>query len=307
MQKPSSIRQNIPECRPFFVVGAQRSGTTMLRLMLNNHPNLAIPFETGFVPIFYKKLAEYGDLRVEENTVRLLGDISRYYKVEQGDLIPDRDRILSYPIENYPDLVHAIMSDYAERKGKRHWGDKTPFYVTELDTLWKVFPGCRIIHLVRDGRDVALSQRSISWAPSNMQLLAADWRWKTVLASKIGSVLSEHYLEVRYEDLVLATEQTLRKICRFIGEAYHEQMLDYPNSAEREMPDKSMQWHKSSIRAPDPSKVYGWKREMSLADRIIFEQTAGDALELFGYEKENLAGTVGSRLKGLYYCVFQRW
>ena len=72
------------------------------------------------------------------------------------------------------------------------------------------------------------------------------------------------------------------------------------------MPSDSIQWHESSTRAPDPSKVFLWKREMSLADRIIFDEIAGPALDLFGYEREQHAATLGSRLKEFYYSV-KRW
>jgi len=292
---------------PFFIVGAQRSGTTMLRLMLNSHPNIAIPFETGFMTDFYPRLGGYGDLAQRSNLERLLGDIGEYHKVKQGKLIEDRDAVLGRPIAGYADLIDAVMSAYAARKGKPRWGDKTPFYVTELDTLWRIFPGCRILHLVRDGRDVAISQRSVGWASTSIPRLAEDWRWKTVLAHKVGMVLGDHYREVRYEDLVLDTEATLRTICDFIGEPYDAAMLDYHAEAAGEMPEQSMKWHKSSVKAPDADKVFAWKRQMTVADRILYQDIAADALEIFGYEREDLPRTMGSRLKGVYYCLMKRW
>lgn len=292
---------------PFFVVGAQRSGTTMLRLMLNNHPRLAIPFESGFIPVFFRRLAEYGDLAEPANAARLLGDICRHPKVEKGGLVPDAGAVLSRRTVTYRDLVDAIFSEYAQRKGKARWGDKTPAYVTEIDTLLQIFPSSRLIHMVRDGRDVALSLGAISWGSRHIPRVAEDWRWKTVLAHKIGTVLGDRFLEVRFEDLVGDTERELRRICEFLGEAFDPAVLQYAASAETEMPADSMQWHRTSTRPPDRDKVYEWKRRMPVADRILFEAVAGDALELFGYERERLAPTVGSRIKGLYYAVVQRW
>jgi hypothetical protein len=293
---------------PFFIVGAQRSGTTMLRLMLNNHPNLAIPHESGFITIFYSKLADYGDLQQRENVTQLLRDISEYHLVKRGGHVQDPEAILSEPIAGYADLVNAIYTVYARQKGKGRWGDKTPFYTPDIDILWTLFPGCYIVHLVRDGRDRAVSMRSIKWGSSNLPRLAEDWRWKTMVAHKIGMVLGkQHYLEVRYEDLVLKTEEVLRTICAFLHEPYQEDMLAYHTTAAQEVPAESIQWHTNSVKAPDASKLYTWKQKMSLSDRIIFEQVAADALELFGYERQNHPSTWASRLKNLYYSTVRRW
>jgi hypothetical protein len=194
-----------------------------------------------------------------------------------------------------------------KRNGKQRWGDKTPSYVTELDILWNMFPGCSIVHLIRDGRDVALSLRRLEWGSRHIPSVAEDWRWKTTLAHKIGSVLGEHYLKVRYEDLVLNTEETLRTICAFLKEPFHQDMLAYHVNGETEMPSESMKWHQHSVQAPDAAKVSMWQQKMSLSDRIIFEQIAGSTLDLFGYEREHHRSTWGSRLRKLYYCTFKRW
>lgn len=293
--------------RPFFIVGAQRSGTTMLRLMLNNHPALAVPFESVFIPEFYRRLGEYGDLREHGNVERLLGDICADRWVQRGGLVPDPGAVLARGVDSYPALVDAIFSEYARSRGKRRWGDKTPTYVTELDVLWELFPGCRFVHLVRDGRDVALSLSGISWGSSHIPRIAEEWRWKTTLAHKMGRMIPDHYLEVRYEDLVREPTAALRAICGFLGEPYSDAMLDYHASGEQEMPQDSLQWHRSSVSAPDPSKLDAWKRRMSVPDQILFEEFAGSALDLFGYERLNRPATLGSRLRRMRYTLVKRW
>jgi hypothetical protein len=299
-------------CRetPFFIVGAQRSGTTMLRLMLTNHRNLAIPFESAFIPFFYQRAMQYGDLSSRNHAAALLNDIAERPHVKKGGLIPDREAVLSYPIKGYADLINAIFDVYAKSKGKRRWGDKSPGYVAYLDVLWSLFPGCRIVHLVRDGRDVAISLRSISWGARNLPMVAADWRFKTMLGRKMGAFLGEHYLEVRYEDLVLKTEETLRTICAFLREPYDENMLIYYETAETEMPKESMKWHRNSVRRPDSHMVYAWKRRMSRADRILFEQVAGFTLEVFGYEREyhprTFANKIRGKIKKVYYSALRK-
>lgn len=293
--------------RPFFIVGAQRSGTTMLRLMLNSHPHIAVPFESAFIPEFYRRLEAYGDLSEPQNVRRLLDDIAADPWVRKGGLISDAEAVPGYRIASYSELVDAIFTEYARRRGKRRWGDKTPTYVTELDVLWKLFPGCRFVHLVRDGRDVALSLGGISWGSSHVPRVAEDWRWKTMLAHKMGMMVTDHYREVRYEDLVTDTVGTLKSICEFLGEPFAESMLEYHLSAEQDMPGESMQWHRSSVSAPDPSKLYAWKQRMPLSDQILFEEVAGSALDLFGYERVNRPATLDVKLRRIRYAVLKRW
>jgi hypothetical protein len=292
---------------PFFVVGMQRSGTTMLRLMLNAHRNLAIPFESGFIPLMYRDIHKYGDLSIRQNAAACLSDISQRDLPMRGKLIEDPERVLSYEIRNYADLVWAIFDQYAERMGKRRWGDKTPTYLVDLDVLWTLFPHCRVIHLVRDGRDVAVSLLATEWASNNLLRIAQEWRWNTTLGHKMGAFLREQYLEIRYEDLVCNPENILRQICDFLLEPYDENMLSYHTSAESQMPRDSLKWHRASVRLPESNKIGMWKQRLSPSDRILFEQVAGDALQMFGYERENLSPTIGSKIRKAYYCLWRRY
>ena len=293
---------------PIFVVGGQRSGTTMLRLMLNSHPHIAIPFESDFIPRFYRRVADYGDLSRKENVTRLLDDIAEQPFVKRGKLVFDEAAILARHPRSYPELIKAIYQVYAESEGKRRWGDKDPDYVTELDVLWKLFPGCRIVHIVRDGRDVAISLRELDWGSKNLIKLARDWSWQVTLGHKMGVMLGpEYYMEIRYEDLVLEPERTLRRICAFIGEPYFPKMLSYHETAAAAMPADSLKYHGTSVRPPDTDKVQAWRRRMSAADRILFEEVAGRTLREFGYELEGLRNTWASRLRRLHYSLFSRW
>lgn len=274
----------------------------MLRLMLNSHPRIAVPHETGFITSFLAKLGEYGSLADRRNRARLLDDIAKHPLVVRGGHVRNKEAILEHPAENFSELVCAIMQDYAKRDGKVRWGDKTPFYTKDIDILWNLFPGCRFIHLVRDGRDVALSQRGISWLPNSLPRIAEDWRFKTTVCHKVGQALPQgHFLEVRYEELVTRTEDTLRKICSFLGELYSEQMLAYHETATRVVPAESLKWHRMSVQRPNPAKIGRFREELRRADRIIFEQIAGDALELFGYPLERLSGSLGSRIRNALY------
>jgi len=128
--------------------------------------------------------------------------------------------------------------------------------------------------------------------------------WLTTGDGEFSSV--DSYFEVRYEDLVLHPESTLRKICQFLDVQFSPQMLEYHRSGRDELPNKSLRWHQNSVRAPDPALVGQWKQKMSISDRTIFEELAGDALKTFGYETEKLSTTKLSRAKEIYYAI-RRW
>lgn len=279
----------------------------MLRLMLNSHPRLAVPFESHFIPNFYRKLDQYGDLEDPENRRRLLEDIAADPFVKKGGLIEDTASFPCDEVATYSGLIDLIFRRYANRNGKDRWGDKTPTYISNIDILRQLFPRSQIIHLVRDGRDVSLSLSGIEWGPNDFLRSAEDWRCKTILAHKMGRLLDEDYIMVRFEELVRTPQETLREICDFLGEPYSSKMLEYPDRARQQIPDESMKWHESSIGPPDASKAFEWKEKMSSSDRLAFERVAGDALEMFGYEVSSKDPSVLSRMKTLYHTLVKRW
>ena len=279
----------------------------MLRLMLDSHPQLAVPFESGFIVDYYRRLDAYGDLSVRANAARILRDISHSPLVRKGYLLPRPEVILDRSVRTYSELVAAIFESYASAEGKEHWGDKTPSYVTDIEVLRAIFPECKIIHVVRDGRDVALSNRNIKWGIHSLPRVAADWRWKVTLGHKLGCMLGSDYQLIRYEDLVLEPESTLRLLTCFLGVSYSDAMLAYHKRCENKIPVDSLLWHRNSVRAPDSSLVAQWRCKMSRTDRIIFEQYAADALAMFGYELERSLSTIRSRLKSLYFATLKRY
>src|SRR5262249_42747737 len=146
----------------------------------------------------------------------------------KGDLLQgDLREILDSPIANYAEFVHRVFERYAAGRGKARWGDKTPVYVTDIDVIARLFPESKIIHLVRDGRDVALSMRKLGWGSTRLPDLAREWAWKTTLAHKVGVVLGERFLEIRFEELVHEAESTLRRVCGFLDEEFAPSMLEF--------------------------------------------------------------------------------
>ena len=209
---------------PIFLLGMQRSGTTLLRLMLNSHPNIAIPDETGFIvglhpnasfrTKFSRILAEKQPLTDRENASFVLDIIAKFPfpATQKGDLVVDKDLVLSHPINDYSDLVDAVLSEYAKAHGKLRWGDKTPHYLADIDILWNLFPGSKMVHLIRDVRDVVQSFRTMSWGTKDITSIARRWSQRNLTAYKVGSVLpAQNYRLVRYE-LTFRTASRYRQV-----------------------------------------------------------------------------------------------
>jgi len=293
---------------PFFIVGFPRSGTTMLRLMLNSHPRIAVPFESDFIPKFSRRLDAYGDLGSAPNMERLLRDICMNSFVINGNLIPDPRSVLALRPRSYAELVDCIFESFARRHGKVRWGDKDPDNLKDMDLLWQLFPGCKFIHIIRDGRDVVLSLRGLDWGSRNLPRTARRWAQHVTLARHVGNVLgADHYLEVRYENLVRDACGELMRICRFLGEPYDQGMLEYHRDSERWIPDDSLKYHRASVRAPDPMKVQFWRKQMDFADQVIFEQEVGEVLDELGYERSNAKVRLSSGFRNAYYALVARW
>ena len=290
-----------------FVVGMNRSGTTLLRMMLDAHPELAIPPETHFVPDVIKAC------RRREATPEAALEAMKTHR-EWGDFGFSDDEMLARirGRERFDagGVLRAFYEAYAEREGKPRWGEKTPRYVGQMKRIESALPEARFIHVVRDGRDVALSVLDRTVRDLTAADVAGRWKRKIEKARAAAPKL-RHYVEVRYEDLILDTEPTLRRICEFTELPWDAAILDYhERSAERlaEMKralpadgrsaeldvDRRMATHAMTTKPPDADRVSRWKRQMSDADREAFEEVAGVTLADLGYETATSAGTVGA-------------
>lgn len=283
-----------------FIVGAPRSGTTLLRFMLDSHSQMAIPPETGFLTLA-NGLSGRGD-KLRQDFARVLlrspniEPLRSDFGLSEEALRRELNKIEPFTLaEGY----RAFYRLYANRFGKPRWGDKTPVYAKALNLIREVFPEARFIHLIRDGRDVALSLRRMWFSPGDrVEDQAKYWR-EFVEAARRDGFGHRDYLEVRYESLILQTEKTLRQICDFIELEFEEGMLSYYTRVPsrllehkgRSLPDgtalsqeQRLRQQQRTMQAPDPSCVFAWTREMSAREREGFSSIAGDLLSDLGYQ-----------------------
>jgi hypothetical protein len=274
---------------PLIVLGVSRSGTTLLRVILDRSPGLAIPDESFFVPLLARRHPKAIDAE------SFLDDLARIPAIRDWGLVAAdvAPRVRSGMPTGC--ALAAVFETYAAKAGKPRWGDKTPMYMRHLPLLARLFPDAQYVHLIRDGRDAALSFLQMpegtftrTWAhPTTPAQFACLWRKEVTDARALGRRLgASRYHEVRYEDLVASPEDVVREICAFASIPFESAMLDYASAV-----DVSGKPHQQRLLTPPTSGVRSWREDMQAADVDAIEAVAGNLLAELGYE---MSGRVSS-------------
>lgn len=275
---------------PIFIIGNPRSGTTLLRLMLTCHPRIAVPPEAGFLIELEPNHGGFagGTDEVERFVAALLKSPKfEYWKLTEPVL---RSVLSKAAPKNYADLVASVYACYASvhQQGKPRWGDKNNFYLAHIDTIASLFPRAVFLHIVRDGRDVACSYRSLShvrggYAPTlPKDVFDAVCEWSRNLKrirAAFARIGWNRVFELRYEDLTREPEPALRQVCEFLGEAYSPVVLEYDReNRERELEPRDFDaWKKRNRSGLDDTAIGRWKSDLT-EDEAALVQLAGSKM-----------------------------
>jgi hypothetical protein len=268
---------------PFFIVGCDRSGTTMLRLILDGSPDVAIPTESMILVDFAGRAGDA--LASDEEFDRLAGAVWRHPKVREWGLPggPPLRQGRTGP-DAYRAALEAPFLAYAALHGKPRWADKTPYYVGELDRVKRVFPEARIVNLVRDGRDVALSLLRVPFGPGNVWAAARQWRAAIDAGDTASARYGEDVLTIRYEDLVSDPEPVVRRVCEFCEIAYEPGMLAIEDAAAGRLAAGQEGWFTELYAGIGTRSVGKWRTGMTRSQQAVFAAGASEALRRHGYE-----------------------
>jgi Sulfotransferase family len=283
-----------------FIVGVGRSGTTMLRLMLDSHRELTIPPETHFVPELIEAFGAHRSSPEQLTEIVVSQRQWADFGLDRGELA---QRLREAEASEPGPALRAFYGLYAEHAGKPRWGDKTPIYVESMPEIQGALPEARFVHLIRDGRDVALSRvRRALDEPPPVWRIGENWKRRIESARRDAEGL-RHYLELRFEDLVEEPEANLRRVCEFLELGYDAAMLDYHERAEARLQEiagdlparggkalrpgsERLAAHALAKQPPRPDRIGAWREQMSPEDVAAFEEAAGDLLAELGYADE---------------------
>ncbi len=260
---------------PIIIGGASRSGTTLMRVILDAHPHIACGPE-----------------------IKVLNMIGRLWYTCHDDTM---QHILgSYGLDgpqlnrSFAAFCHSFIEQFQHSQGARRWAEKTPINITQLGFFASVFPKAKLVHLLRDGRDVACSLVGQDWIDINTKkkvwytrdIRAAALYWKTVLTQTRTQIFENaairaNYIEVVYEDLVQRPEAVLRDLMAFLGEPFVPELLRHHEQEHRfSEAESSTEQVQQAIHQRSLGR---WERDMSPQDKEIFKQVAGDTLVELGY------------------------
>lgn len=265
---------------PVFIIGMPRSGTKLLRDLLNQHSEVGIPpSESHFIPYYYRKWVEFGDLREPRNFNAFYRHMSRsgfFQTLQKKNEAIDRD-IWYREVKDwsYAGIIRGLFCGYARMKGKRISGDKTPSYMTQIPLLSQLFPEARFIHILRDPRDYCASVRAV-WGKN---VFRAAQRWSDdVRKCRSDAVrhLENCYLEVKYENLITNPQVTMINICQFLSIRFEKRMLMLDQPTE-DLGDAKGAVH--IVRA----NTGKWEQKLRPSEINTIERITGAAMFEVGY------------------------
>ncbi len=277
-----------PQLPCVFVVGCPRSGTTLLQRILDHHPLLAVGYDTHFIPHAVRRVPVGVDPPLTAEMIQKVRGHRRFPRLGLSERAIDR---AEHGARTYGEFVSGLYFEFARLQGKPLAGEKSPGYCRHLPRLHGLFPQARSIHLIRDGRDVALSildwgkgqpGRLELWQKEPVGTCALWWNWKVERGIRDGAALGPtSYLEVSYEELAAHPETTVRTVTQFLDLPYSPELLLYHEGKTRDRPGISAK----AAWLPPTAGLRDWRLQMKEADVELFEALSGDLLSKLGYER----------------------
>jgi Sulfotransferase family len=271
--------------RPFFILGAPRSGTSLLSRMLDSHPAIAVPDETKIFNTFLPLLPAYGDLCEPSRLRRLVTDIVAWRWIRRLPGPPEVDAVLARVAR--PDLgavFAAVIDCWAMGQGKARWGEKTPSNLYFWAEIAPSFPQAAIVHILRDGRDVAISQIQAPFGPKTIPAAAERWVYFVAGVRALREQVGEdRFVEIRYEDLLASPRETMATVLGLIGEPFDSAVLEFHR---RQRPVGTDPVNDRNIQRPLQVANSGkWAGAIGPRELEIFESIAGPMLDACGYPR----------------------
>jgi sulfotransferase family protein len=290
---------------PIFIIGTERSGTNLLRLILNSHSSIAVPHPPHIMKLFGPIERLYGDLRDDRNFRRLIGDICRMVELHPypWEIKPDRERVFRRAADrNLISVYFAIYDQYLAYSGKKRWACKSTFMIEHVPDILRYHPGARFIFMVRDGRDVAVSSKSSIFNHYHVFYTAQRWKREQRLGlSWLSRLPADQILLLKYEDLIREPLNAAKGICSFLGERFEGAMLEHHRTAEaKKSGSLCVSWENTS-QPVISGNAEKFRKHLSKKEIRLFEAIAFNELGDLGYPlthpRDSLAGMHDTMMK----------
>ena len=281
---------------PIFIVGTERSGSNLLRLLLDSHSRISIPHPPHIMRYFAPLEAGYGDLSDRRNLQRLTQDVLRLIErqIHPWESLPDPDLIVSSakPKDLFGIFV-AIYDWHQQESGKARWGCKSTFMIHHVDRILDRFPDAKFIWLIRDPRDVAASSRESVFNPCHPYLTAKLWCEQQRIGLEQEERLPKtNWIRLYYEDLTAEPEQKLQELCEFLEEDFESDMLRYWEKPAAKLSASLSQSWANTASPVLRNRAGNYRKKLSETDIRLVEEAAGETMSQLGYRLDfELSGT----------------
>lgn len=270
---------------PVFVLGCPRSGTTVLYHMLLSAGNFAVYRAESNV--FSVLQPRFGSLKNKRNRDQLLDRWLRSELFLRTGLDADAIRKeIDANCRSAGDFLRIVMEAMARQQGVERWADCTPDHLLYIEQIKREIPNALVIHIIRDGRDVALSYAKQGWAyplpwdrREQLSVAGLFWRWIVRRARIFGAALGSDYYELHYEDLVERPRETLAALGHFVGQELDHEQIQQAGIGSVSQPNSSF----GSDTAAGFQPVGRWRKQMNEQQIADFESLTGDCLREVGY------------------------
>lgn len=298
---------------PIFIVGANRSGTTLLRLILNAHSRLAIPEEVVYFGSFMAgiPIEKWESPGLNDDAYsRFVKDfvVKKCASLEGVNQEKVTDKILRDKPYDFSKPYRYMLEAWADIHGKNRWGEKTPGNLFYADILLEMFPGAQFIHVVRDPRAGVSSMMNTTFFPKDIVFNALN-RHKFMTAGRAileKAVPENQRMTLRYEDLVLHPEEAVKRICTFLDEPFEASMMGFYKDSSRYMKqDAATKFNKAATKPISADMLLKWKKKLTDSEIAQIEMLCGEEMKEFEYDFEHKRLSLRKRselhLKRLYW------
>lgn len=276
---------------PFFIIGTERSGSNLIRLILNANSNVVIPHPPHIYKYFINLLDMYGDLNVDSNFRRLIHDVVKMVQLHayKWEISFDENQMLkTIRTRDLIGIKTYIYQHYADQMHKKHWGCKSTFMLQYVEDVLKHCPMAKFLYLVRDGRDVAQSAKKSIFNNFHTYYIAERWRREQLLGiSWLKKLSPKQICLIKYEELLSKPDVIVSRICAFLEIPFESNMLNYYLTSEaKKSASLSESWENTSKPILN-NNFNKFKTTLSEYEIQLFEAIARQELEFFNYALVN--------------------
>jgi hypothetical protein len=289
---------------PVFIVGAPRSGTTLVASILNGSPELVVSPESHYFEKFFsicnrrhcfesdKSYLSYLEYFLNSSEIKTFG-----FSEEEKKILIDR---LMVEKPSHAKIFSDVMTTYRKKFNKFRWAEKTPAHGLCVVEILSCFPDAKIVNIIRDPRDVMISRMKLPWRKTNVMLEAQLWNRYVTLDKSVGMLNNSNYYEIRYEDILKDHESEFRKLYEFLSLRFEQFFLD-PIAAQGLLYNPLTEpWKDNVEKQVISNNVEKWKSEMPLHQRKVVWFITRSLLKEKGYE----AGVDKLGWRGMLYFSY---